>query len=341
MRIFTIVSIAFTLATACASPFKPSPNNCQEVRAAFDIGSGSTKVLVAKIDVCKELLVEKLWETSTAVPYQESIDASGSFDEHIQQKGKQIFLHLLNEAKSRGSLRAGGVATHAFRESRNGQAFLSALEASGHNIIPTKLEVISQDQELLLGYTAAVKAAQAQTPNVVVWDIGGGSQQMAVRDANAAASLLKFKGQMASTRFMQTFALHRIPDQRQSPNPIGSEGAKKGLERAKRSARESVPDEMRSLINAGAEIIGIGGVLAKSVQPQIGKNPFAAEDVAAAIDAKVPFSDTQIGGDYANTQVTNLILVLGYMHELGIQKVRTVDTGLVVGVALDPQFWSP
>ena len=40
---------------SCVKP----KNDCLKTRAALDIGSGSTKVKIAKVDLCKKVIIEK------------------------------------------------------------------------------------------------------------------------------------------------------------------------------------------------------------------------------------------------------------------------------------------
>lgn len=316
----------------CVSSNKIPPNPCEQKRAAFDIGSGSTKVLLARVDFCQGRIVEKVWESSVPVAYQESLSKGAAFDDAVMAEGRAEFLRLLKEAVGRGAVRAGGVATHAFRKAQNGKDFLTELEGSATSVLPTRLKLITQDEELKLGYQAGVVTAGLQAKNVIVWDIGGGSQQMAARNPAKSDQMFTFKGDLASTRFMQSFP-------GDSPNPVGIEGLREGLLRARKEARSRVPWALRKLLREGATVVGVGGVLSKSVQGQVGKMTFTADEIDAVLQKSVLLSDAEIGGEYAKTQVTNLILVLGFMQELGIQQVMAVDANLAASILVSEEFW--
>ena len=50
-------------------------------------------------------------------------------------------------------------------------------------------------------------------------------------------------------------------------------------------------------------------------------------------------SDEQIGGDYAATQVSDRLLLVGFMRALAIDEVRLVDVDLTDGLLFESEFW--
>ena len=56
--------------------------------------------------------------------------------------------------------------------------------------------------------------------------------------------------------------------------------------------------------------------------------------------ARQGLTDTEIGGKYAATEISNLTLVLGFMNELGIEKVMTVKANMAHGILIYPRFWN-
>jgi exopolyphosphatase/guanosine-5'-triphosphate,3'-diphosphate pyrophosphatase len=50
-------------------------------------------------------------------------------------------------------------------------------------------------------------------------------------------------------------------------------------------------------------------------------------------------NDKQVGGKYADTDVSNLILVSAYMEALGVKKVIPKDINLSDGVLVMPDYW--
>ena len=57
-----------------------------------------------------------------------------------------------------------------------------------------------------------------------------------------------------------------------------------------------------------------------------------SDEAAQALISAVELSDDDIGHEYADTEVTNLILVLGVMEATGIRKVTPLDINLADGL---------
>ena len=128
--------------------------NCTIVRrAAFDIGSGYTKLQVADVRAANGAIAEILLETEVKLAYkvdaQQSADGSLSAD--IRAKGLKLFTELTAQAVQLGATEATGIATEIFRKAPNGGEFLAALtRATG-----VRITRISQDAEARLGLATA------------------------------------------------------------------------------------------------------------------------------------------------------------------------------------------
>ena len=88
-------------------------------RAAFDIGSGYTKMLVADVKdgaIVGRVVLETEVKLSYKVDAQQSPD--GSLSEAIQAEGLACFRELTAKALSLGATEATGIATEIFRKAR-------------------------------------------------------------------------------------------------------------------------------------------------------------------------------------------------------------------------------
>jgi exopolyphosphatase/guanosine-5'-triphosphate,3'-diphosphate pyrophosphatase len=117
-------------------------------RAAFDIGSGYTKMLVADVKdgaIVGRVVLETEVNLAYKVDAQQSPD--GSLSEAIQAEGLACFRELTAKALSLGATEATGIATEIFRKAPNGDAFLERLtSATG-----VRITRISQEAEARLG----------------------------------------------------------------------------------------------------------------------------------------------------------------------------------------------
>lgn len=336
-RIFFLFSmIVFVCcANGCGHVLSSQEHGCLTYRAAFDMGSETTKMKVGRVNKCLQTVEEVVYKNEVKVPYAEN-HRSGSFTAQIRSRGITALSKLKNEAIQNRATAFSGAATESFRQASDSKEFLEEIkEKTG-----ISMKLIDQDQEAMLGYLAA-SAVFPDKKNVIVWDIGGASMQMIFRNKNR--EFVIYQGRMASVSFKETILLHikqKKPESHLSPNPIGRENLKKALEIVLASAGD-VPEEIKNIIlEPDSVILGIGGVHNQSVKKQLGKNiPCTEAELQNTLLTRLELNDKEIGGDYAATDVSNLILVLGFMKKLGIKEVVPVNVNLTDGVLVDPQYW--
>lgn len=332
LNLFAFV-LCVVLLSGCASVFE---RICIEQRTAFDIGSATMKMKTAKVDKCRQTPIEIIQQKEVKVPFAENTrNQLLSLD--IQNKGIEQLQALKKEALAEGAQTFAGAATAAFRHADNTPQFLTEIkDKTGINI-----RLISQDEEAVLGYQAAMANAKNPLQNIVVWDIGGNSMQMVMKDGDQHYRV--YRGQMASISFknqiIEKVHLHAVGEHA-SPNPIGRQNMNAALELAMNAASD-VPDEIKSYIRqAGTHVLGIGGVHNQSIRKQLKKNSiYHRDDLINALNNRLDLTDTQIGGQYADTDISNLILVLGFMKKLDITEVHLADVNLTDGILTDATFW--
>jgi exopolyphosphatase/guanosine-5'-triphosphate,3'-diphosphate pyrophosphatase len=320
------------LITGCASL---SQKSCIEQRAAFDIGSATMKMKIASVDRCSQRLIRVIAQKEIKVPFAENTHHR-LLNRDIRDKGVEQLSVLKKEALAHDVRYFAGVATAAFRQADNTPQFLAEVrEKTGIHI-----RTISQDEEAILGYEAATAQTTGALGNIVVWDIGGNSMQIVAKSTDLHYRI--YRGHLASISFKKQLLekIHHETDWHRSPNPIGSRNLNAALAMATKAASD-VPAELRSYIDqTGAIVIGIGGVHNQSIRNQIGKvTAYSREDLQNALKEKLDWDDAQIGGPYADTDVSNLILVLGFMQKLDIKEVRLMDVNLTDGILIDPAYW--
>ena len=64
-------------------------NDCVRVLAAFDVGSASTKLKVARVDTCQQLILKHLYDASKKVNYKVDLEISenSTFSKEINGEG--------------------------------------------------------------------------------------------------------------------------------------------------------------------------------------------------------------------------------------------------------------
>jgi len=322
-----IISVCFTLLFSCFVWANP----CHQRHGALDIGSGSTKAFAAIVDTCEKRILETLFDEKIAVPFKEAVEASGTKEipaPFIKEASAKISA-LIGRMKDKKLDRISAVATSVFRTAQNGST--AAQEISESLKIP--VQILSQEEEAEIGAKSAlsqITLSSKETRPLIVWDIGGGSMQMWAKGPEQPSI---FKGDLASVNFKSQIIREiqkKDPQVVTSPNPIGPEYSK-AIELATSHAKTHVPDFFKNA--KSARWLGIGGVLALSVQNQIknGGRNFSQSELSQALKKRSGLKDSEISSDYRSTEISNMALVLGYMNALNIQKIETFDTSLAQG----------
>ncbi|MDX9731904.1 MAG: hypothetical protein RBT63_09050 [Bdellovibrionales bacterium] len=325
-----------TPSTPVSSPTSATEQDCHKRRGALDIGSGSTKALVAIVDVCvsPRRIVEVLFQDQLPVQFSEALGKSsnGMIPAPFAKEATSKIRTILNRMREFNPSTISGVATAVFRKAENGEAVVQELsDALG---IPVR--VISQAEEAEIGALSALAALPVSnsTAPVIVWDIGGGSMQMWNKHDGKVEL---FTGDLASVSFKNKViqeVLKKDPAEVSSPNPLGAK-YHQAVPVSFKHAKQNVPDYFKKS-GKNARWIGIGGVLALSVQKQVRpeERSFSQSMLRETLKRRSALNDGDIASDYRATEITNLALVLGYMQALRIPKMETVEANLSQGVVL-------
>lgn len=320
---------------SCASS---SPEKCpDEVAAAFDIGSGSTKMMVAQRNSCTGELAKVLAEESIRVAYAQDLNESvdGHFSEAIMAQGTQAIDELVLLAQSYGSTKKVGVATQAFRQATNAQELLNRWE----EMFDLQAEIISQRKEGALAYQLVHhQLSPPEGRELLVWDMGGGSQQLIWRELSTGEFVF-FNSPIASVTFKNRVLKYLArPKEQLSPNPISESEAGAALSMAREWISSQAPTFLLEFIaEQRPYIVGLGGVHGASLRRQLNlesDDEIRLSQLRSALKEQLNKSDEQIGGDFADTDVTNLILVKALMQVYGINSYRFMSADLTRAVLL-------
>ncbi len=334
---------------------------CQQVRAALDIGSGSTKMVVARVDFCRNRVLRVLAPTpgnklERKVEYKRFTveDAVGRavFMEEVVAKGIAVILELRALALAHGAEAFSAVATSAFRsvDPFHAQTVIDRIRQE----TGLRVAVISQEEEARIGFQAAGANVGIPVENLVVWDIGGGSMQISYWD-HALNAVGGYRGKFANDA-MHRFIFQRLqgkdPLTTASPNPIGRLGVSRAIHEAERVAREDVPAGLAKKLETLEEVVvGIGG-------PHFWSNceflrrfsadgcTFTREELlnqaqrlAALTDHELVEQGLSATLDFAPFRVSGAALTVGFMNALGMDKIRAIEVNMAGGILLESDFW--
>lgn len=334
-----VIVLSVVCSTLAFLPAQAQANRCIENRAGIDMGSGSTKIQVTEVNICQNTLGKVLYEDQRPVAFNADLAKSGNnqLSEAIQQKGLNALTEMVNKANQFKPQRITGVATAVFRTASNGQQVIDRFNQQAH----VSLKIISQQQEAELGFLSAKAALHESNLNdedLLVWDIGGGSMQMTTyRQQQGVKTVDIYQGKLASVTLKDfiTEVLQNKDQQADStPNPIGS---------LRNTVLRYVNFYVRTHVGAQMKqdaqhkrVIGIGGVHGYSISDQVHpvNHTYTLAEVQRVSKNNVWKGDSELKGEYRATDVSNLLLVEGYMQALKIPQVAVVKASLIQGILL-------
>lgn len=342
MKDFTRYTIIFLLLILIALSIYDLHGGKTVRRAAFDIGSGSIKCKVADVDPERRKIVRIVGQMWRKADFKESIARSPekNIDSTVAKAGLNIIRDFVSKARELGATEFAAVGTQAFREAGNGREYFQRIRET----IGIPAVVISHRQQALLGFYSTLQHVDTPARELGVWDIGAATTQIVTELEFGDYGI--YLGKIASVGF-KNYVIETVQGKKlaetKTPNPVSLTEMEKAMSFIRSYARTTVPEDVKKKISEKkVRIVGIGPVHAISIPTQIDRTEeaeYTREEVRAALVNRLGMDDSRIGGDFADVQVTNLMLVLGFMEALDIQKVTPARINMADGLLVAEQLW--
>ncbi|KAK3262620.1 hypothetical protein CYMTET_28534 [Cymbomonas tetramitiformis] len=152
------------------------------ILAALDVGSGASKLEVAKVDttiipwtVVGESLFAKEQELKLASDLKSS--ENNTISAHIIDRLFEVLKNFKKVASDLGATEISAAATAVFRLADNAPEVLKRIQSE----LGIRVRVISQEEEGEIGFLTAATQFSCEAPdlgNLVAWDSGGASFQL-------------------------------------------------------------------------------------------------------------------------------------------------------------------
>lgn len=140
------------------------------ILAAIDIGTNSTRLLIADYGDGAFKTIEKLTEITRL---GEGVDEGRVLLKEAMERTAQVAINFAERARLKGASEISVIATSAVRDAKNSREFKEMiLEKSG-----LKLKILSGQEEAAAAFTGATSAKGDQEKSLVI-DIGGGSTEL-------------------------------------------------------------------------------------------------------------------------------------------------------------------
>ena len=159
-----------------ALPHRPGRFHELPVFAALDLGTNNCRLLVAVPTRPGQFRVIDAF--SRIVRLGEGLTASGRLGEAAMERAIGALRICADKLAQRNVRRARLIATEACRSAENGTAFLARVEAE----TGLALEIIDRRTEARLAVSGCGSLVERDTKGVVLFDIGGGSSEIALVD---------------------------------------------------------------------------------------------------------------------------------------------------------------
>jgi len=310
-------------------------------RAAFDFGSGSVKLQVAEVDLLNNRLVRTLYAEKIPVDLSQDLSQSSDakFSAEIQAEAIRVIALLKKRAEVYQPAAYSGVATEAFRIAKNGQELVDAIREK----VGVSLQIISQEDEALVGFSAAVSTKGISAQNALVWDIGGGSLQIVTQVGESYEIYKANLGKVPMKNFIISELQRKDIEQTYSPNPINAEHSLQAIQFVQEKTGQIPAEILAKLADPNVVVLGIGA------QPKSLRNlsrGYTSNDAFSQIQKGLNLPDQDILKVFSEDTVpayvlSDLILVYGIMTAAGIENVHFVETisGNSTGVLITPSYW--
>lgn len=158
------------------SPTRPAHQGDLPVFAALDLGTNNCRLLVAVPGRPGQFRVIDAF--SRIVRLGEGLSASGRLGEAAMDRAVEALKVCADKLGNRAVRRARLIATEACRAAENGAEFLGRVEAETGLV----LEIIDRETEARLAVSGCGSLVERDTDGVVLFDIGGGSSEIALID---------------------------------------------------------------------------------------------------------------------------------------------------------------
>ncbi|MCE5317219.1 MAG: hypothetical protein LLG04_07640 [Parachlamydia sp.] len=317
------------------------PLCADQIRAAFDVGSGQTKITVAVVDESTGRPQQVLFseETVVLVGHDFKKSKNGILSDAILSELKNVLVRYCDIAKGLGAEEMAGVATAVFRESKNGGEFVQKVKDE----LGIGLKLISQAEEGRLGFLTAVAASGRQSHEVIAWDSGGGSFQITTE---GEAGLCVYEGPLGASKVLAAIVEKvqgRDFTKVQTANPASLDDIKALHKIIQNVLKPPAKDLQVKLANPAVEVIAIGGPYCpfQIATLAIGNATFNKQQVWQAIEKLAGLTDEGLAHFPEPEMVLpRLTLVHAVMDHFGISQVRYTPTvGSTLGILMTVHFW--
>ncbi len=325
---------AFSLATWYAWP-KPI------TRAAVDVGSGSIKVTIAKVDSQSGEINKILYSEEHPIPFKRDIQVGGNsqLSEKIQTVAFEKLKDLKEELSVHRPTEWKGIATAASRQATNAREMYETIKRD----LGIDISIISQNEEGRLGFATAAAVSGIPQEKLIAVDSGSGSFQITTLIDGELSVIEGELGYIPSLETLMDIRGEKL-DLETPPAPVTLEEAKLLVKRMKEKMPSLPSAFSEKFQNSDPSVVGIGNenfIFAMGATG-VGKNSFTKEELWDAIThyaGKPPEELKQFSKP--DTAVLGMVLLYTIMDSMQLEQITShYANGSCEGLLVDETYWA-
>jgi len=333
-----LTSGLFSIASIFTIFGETTHNNSPKVvtRAAFDIGSGETKVTVADVDLVAQRVLKIRHQAFIPLNLRAAVETNpdGLLSETSIQDLNVAVRKLQEQAKQHGAQESSGIASSIFRTAKNGSQVLERVQKdTGLTAV-----VLPQSEEGEIGFASAVAVSNQPKDKLIVWDSGGGSFQITTYNKG---KMEVYGEEFASTSALKAlYGIRNILFGSAPVHPVSTQEALQLIDTIRQQF--TLPPEWTSSREKRVVAIGGGGssIFAEAATT-LGKLTFTKEEVLQLMMEACDKTKEELSY-FPNPQhaIVSLSLLYTVMDHCGIQELTYYRTnGSTEGLLITPRFW--
>lgn len=320
------------------SHFKPKTTT----RAAVDVGSGSIKLTVAKVDLQSNKIQRILYSEEHPVPFKRDIQVGGKslLSEKIQGVAFEKLKDLQKEMVIYHPTEWKGIATAASRQAKNAPEMFQKINED----LGIDISIISQNEEGRLGFATAAVVSGTPQEKLIAVDSGSGSFQVTTLVEGQLEVIEGQLGYIPSLEMLMEIRGQKL-DLQTPPATVTLREAEL-LVKKMRSKMPPVSDIfLQKAKDPSNRIVGIGNenfIFAMGATG-VGKETFTKEELWQAIvnHAGKPAEELK-GFSKPDTAVLGMVLLYSIMDSMGLGSLTSCySNGSCEGLLVDQEYWSP
>lgn len=330
--------IRFCFIFSILIPIITYSNDCIVRRGALEIGSSNTKIVIAEINKCSPQIKKILFERKIKIDYVGDYRRSNKkgLSSKILNEGFMAILDLIALGKVFKPSSLIAISSKFFKKLSNQKDFFSNLKKE----TGIRVFMISPKMEAILQFISVSTSYSGDLKNILLWDIGSSGMSFTRYDGKNYHVYLENISSEGFKNMVLEGIIGKSHLTTNSPNPLGNSNTTKAMDMIRVYSKFNTPQMFKTWGNT-LETIGTGGVHYSGILNLLKKDSksYRLGEIDKAIDKYKKLNDKEINSLYASTQVTNLILVRGYMKSVGINEVAVKKVNPSLGVLLHPKFW--